>query len=75
MLLNKRYTGLLFAFWMSGFMAFVMSGVLVAFHMGIDESFLSKWLYDYILAFAVAFPTTLVISPVARRLTQIFTKT
>lgn len=69
MFIAQRFSKILFAFWMSVFMALIMSGILVAIHSGIDAQFMTRWMSDFLLAFVVAFPTTLLIAPLANSLT------
>lgn len=74
MLIAKRFTATLFAFWMSVFMALIMSGVLVGIHSGLNEQFLTLWMNDFLLALIVAFPTTLLVTPLAGYLTKATTR-
>jgi uncharacterized protein DUF2798 len=73
MYITKRFSATIFAFWMSVFMALIMSGILVALHSGINATFLTLWSSEFLLALSVAFPATLLITPLAGYLTNIMT--
>lgn len=53
----------LIALAMSGFMSLVMSAV----NFGVGPDFLSVWLRNWLLAFAVALPTALLVVPLIRK--------
>lgn len=59
---------------MSAFMAFLMSGILVAVHSGVDPAFMGRWMPAFALAFTVAFPTVLVIAPFVTKLASLLVK-
>lgn len=57
---------LLMAFFMSLFMAFIMSGVIILAQTGFNDShFFNAWFNAFLLAWPVAFPTAFTISPLA----------
>jgi hypothetical protein len=64
----KQYTHILFGFVMSLLMAFIMSGVLTALFVGIDQLFISHWMHAFIYAWPVAFPAVLIVSPIVRKI-------
>jgi Protein of unknown function (DUF2798) len=68
MKINAKYSDLLFAFFMSLLMAFLMSGVLTAIHLGFTPRFIAQWLHSFVLALPIAFPSILVIAPVVRKI-------
>ena len=68
--LPKRFDRLVFAFFMAGLMALIVSGCLTALHTGFDKAFLLRWLAAYALAFPIAFPTAYLVSPHVRKLTS-----
>lgn len=58
----------LFALLMAFFMSMVMSFTLTAYRSGIDPQLLGHWLETWPIAFSVAFPTALCVSPLVRKL-------
>ncbi len=75
MIFAKRSAGIILSFWMSALMALTMPGVLVAIHTGTETGFINRWADSFLIAFLVAFPATLGISPIARRLTNTLIRT
>lgn len=67
-MIPKRYEFLLFAFFMSLFMSFLMSGVITLINIGAVEGFLLLWFLAFVKAFLVTFPTILVVVPQVRKL-------
>jgi len=61
--LANRLATLQIAFTMSG----LMSGIMVAFNHGLSGDFLHAWLRNWMIAFAVAYPTATAIVPLSRR--------
>jgi len=51
------------------FMTFVVSGIATWNAIGLSPDFLQKWLGSWVFAWAVAFPTLLVVGPFVRHLT------
>jgi Protein of unknown function (DUF2798) len=68
MKISAKHSNLLFAFFMSLLMAFLMSGVLTAIHLGFPPDFIAQWLHSFVLAWPIAFPSILVIAPPVRRI-------
>lgn len=67
----RRYYLVVFAFLMSLFMSLAMSGVVVALQGGESGRFLYQWLViSFPGSFLVAFPLTLLITPVVRYLSE-----
>jgi len=56
------------AFLLSGFMSFIMSGAITFINIGLVNNFIGIWLHAWIVAYAIAFPTILLIFPFARKL-------
>lgn len=63
----ERY---LFGFFVSGMMSFLVSGVATFKALGPAEGFLGLWLEAWVFAWAVAFPTIIVVGPFAMRLVK-----
>ncbi|HSI25190.1 MAG TPA: DUF2798 domain-containing protein [Methylotenera sp.] len=53
---------------MSLLMAFLMSGVLTAIHLGFTPDFIAQWLHSFVLAWPIAFPSILVVAPLVRNM-------
>jgi hypothetical protein len=66
--INKRYSWLLFAFFVSIGMSFFMSLVLTVVNLGIVPEFLERWARAFAVAFAVSVPTSLLVIPVVRKI-------
>jgi len=67
-MIPAKYTPLVFAFFMSMMMAFVMSGVLTLANLGFPSDFFSRWMRAFAIAWACAFLAVLLIAPVARKI-------
>lgn len=64
----KQFTPYVFAFFMAGIMAFLMSMVIVAANSGIEHGYLLRVVHAYALAMPVAFVCVLIVRPVVMRL-------
>lgn len=62
-MINKKYEFYIFSLLVTMFMSFVISGVLVVINLGIINNFLFIWLS----AWLVAFPSVLLIIPFVRK--------
>lgn len=69
--LHPRYTPLVFAFFMSAIMAFLMCLVITAANQGVDSHLLGNSLHAYKLAMPVAFVCVLLVRPVVLRLVSL----
>lgn len=70
-MIPKKYTPYVFAFFMSSFMSCVMSFVINVVNVGFIDGIVFIWLKSWALAFVVAFPTVLLIAPIARKLVAV----
>lgn len=69
MRLSARYYSLVFALLMSLMMSFLMSGVITFINLGWVHDFMLRWLlHAFPSAWAVAFPISLFVVPMVRRL-------
>lgn len=68
---NKKYSGLLIAFFMTLALDTVMTFTMTSINTGWNAGFLQRWLQSWIIAFAVAFPTSLIALPIARKITTL----
>jgi len=64
----KRFTPYVFAFFMAGIMAFLMSMVIVAANSGIQTGYVLHVLHAYALAMPVAFCCVLIVRPIVMHL-------
>lgn len=69
--LHKRFTPLVFAFYMAGIMAFLMSAVIVAAGSGLGADYPWRVLRAYALAMPVAFICVMGVRPLVMRLVAI----
>ncbi|MES1986817.1 MAG: DUF2798 domain-containing protein, partial [Pseudomonadota bacterium] len=70
----KRFTPYVFAFFMAGIMAFLMSMVIVAASSGIEDGYTLRVIHSYALAMPVAFFCVLIVRPVVVNLVAIFVR-
>lgn len=61
--LHPKYTPLVFSFYMSAIMAFLMSLIIVAANSGISDHYLQQVLHAYRIAMPSAFGCILVVRP------------
>ena len=66
--LAARWQPLLFALFMSCFMAFCMSGILTLVNLGWVEGFVRYWARGFLVAWPIAFPLVLLFAPLTRKL-------
>jgi hypothetical protein len=66
--MNKKYAPYLFAAVMSVMMGLVMSFAITIINTGIDDGFIHRWLKALIIGICVAFPTAIVIAPIAQKI-------
>ncbi|MGP1716094.1 MAG: DUF2798 domain-containing protein [Methylophilus sp.] len=59
----KKFTPYVFAFFMAGIMAFLMSMVIVAANSGVHSGYLLRVVHAYALAMPVAFFCVLIVRP------------
>ena len=71
---SLRIQQLVFAFYMSGIMSLLMSGVITVINTGLTGPFIQRWLAAWLVAWAVAFPLVVFVAPLARRLTEATTR-
>ncbi|PJJ99872.1 hypothetical protein CO611_05265 [Lysobacteraceae bacterium NML03-0222] len=63
-----KYSGIVFTFYATMLMAFIMSAVLVALNTGIGSGWPMRTLRAYVLAWPVAFVSLLLIRPLVLKL-------
>ena len=66
--MHPRYAPVLFGFLLSGLMSLIVAGIATARAAGLGDGFAGLWASAWLSSWAVAFPTVLVVAPLARRL-------
>jgi len=75
--LNKiphQFTPYVFAFFMAGIMAFLMSMAIIATSTGIHDGYSTRVIHSYTLAMPVAFVCVLIVRPIVVKLVAILVK-
>ena len=67
-MIPQRYAPVLFGLVLSGLMSAIVSAVATLRTIGLDAELPSIWAGSWITSWAIAFPTVLVVAPIARRL-------
>ncbi|WP_025871702.1 DUF2798 domain-containing protein [Methylobacillus glycogenes] len=70
----QRYTAVVFAFFMAGIMAFLMSMVIVAANSGLGLGYAQRVLHAYQLAMPVAFVCVMLVRPIVIKLVALSIK-
>lgn len=61
-------TKIIFSLIMSAMMAFTMSLIMTFINIGLVDDFIFRWLRAFCIGFSVAFPTSLMAAPIARKI-------
>jgi hypothetical protein len=67
-MIPARFAPILFGFILSGLMSCIVSGLSTFRTLGFAPHFLGLWAGNWAASWALAFPTVLVVAPIARRL-------
>lgn len=67
-MIPRRFEPLVFGFIVSGLMSLVVSGIATLRVTGLVAGFTGLWLGAWLTAWVFAFPTVLLVAPVARRI-------
>ncbi|MFT7861083.1 MAG: DUF2798 domain-containing protein [Sulfurimonas sp.] len=67
-MISEKYLHYVQTLLLSGFMSFIMSGAISFINLGLVEHFFMIWIHAWLVAYAIAFPTILVVFPFARKL-------
>jgi cytochrome c biogenesis protein CcdA len=70
MKIRRRFFPIVFAFFLTIMMVFIVTGVGTAMNVGFPPDFFARWMKAWIVAWMVAFPVAIFIAPLARRLTE-----
>lgn len=65
--LHAHYAPVVFGLLTSATFALIMSGVLLLVNRGLVPGFIALWMRSFGIAFIVAFPTSLIVIPIIRR--------
>lgn len=68
MKLDKKYSGLIVAFFMTLALDTTMTFTMTTLNTGWTEGYIQRFLNSWIIGFIVAFPTSILVIPFARRL-------
>ncbi len=67
-MIPARFAPILFGFILSGLMSFIVSGLSTYRALGLVDHFAQLWLGNWVVSWAIAFPTVLVVAPITRRI-------
>ncbi len=67
-MIPARHSNILFGFILSGLMSCIVSGLSTFRALGLAPHFPALWAGNWAASWALAFPTVLVVAPVARRI-------
>ena len=70
-LLPRKYQPIVFAFFMALLMSGLMSFVVTTFNMGLVSNLVLIWVKAWGVAFFVAFPIIIVVTPIVRKLSDL----
>ena len=73
-MIPNRFKSILFSFFLSIFMTFIVSGVSSFTAVGLTENLLYFWPTAWYRSWIIAFPAMLIIAPITRNLVSIITK-
>ena len=68
--MKKKYSNFLFAFFMAVIMSFFMTFIISYLNIGFREDFIFMWLKAWLAGMFIAFPASLIATPIARKLTE-----
>jgi len=72
--INKKYFGILVAFFMTLALDTTMTFTMTTIYVGLTGEFVPIFVQGWIIGFIVAFPTSIIFIPLARRLSSKFVK-
>lgn len=71
-MIPKKYEFFVFGFFVSCFMSFLISGVISFINLGLVNNFASIWAEAFVKAWAVAYPSVLIVIPQVRKFLHLF---
>lgn len=66
--IDRKYSGFLVAFFMTIALDTTMTFTMTTINTGWNEGFIIRFLGNWIIGFIVAFPTSIIVIPLARRI-------
>ncbi len=66
-MIPARYAHILFGLMVSGLMSCVVSGIATLRALGIVDDLFTQWMTSWAFSWSFAFPTILIVAPIARR--------
>ncbi len=73
-MIPARFAPLLFGLILSGLMSFIVSGISTVRAAGLGPDLAGLWFSAWLASWLVAFPTVLVVAPIARKLVARLTR-
>ena len=67
-MISPKYAPILFGFFLSCFMSFMVSGLSTLRALGFVDHFFRLWIGNWMVSWAIAFPVVLMVAPVVRRI-------
>jgi len=67
-MIPARFAPILFGLMVSGLMSCVVSGIATLRALGFVDDLFTQWMTSWAFSWSVAFPTILIVAPIARRL-------
>lgn len=73
-MIPARFAPVLFGLIVSGLMSCIVSGIATLRALGVTPAFVEAWMASWVFSWLVAFPTILMVAPLARRLVARMTR-
>ena len=67
-MISRRYSSLLFGFFLSIIMTFVVSGISSVSAIGVNNELYFLWMTSWLRSWMIAFPVILLVAPIIRKL-------
>jgi hypothetical protein len=67
-MMPARFSPILFGFILSGLMSCIVSGIATFRALSDEQAFVDAWMASWMFSWAAAFPTVLIVAPLARRI-------
>ncbi len=73
-MIPARFSPILFGLILSGLMSCVVSGIATWRALGARSGFIAEWSGSWLVSWAIAFPTVLIVAPITRRIVARLTR-
>lgn len=70
-MIKKQYSSYVFSFFMALLMSGIMSFVISVFNLGLPANILTLWLKAWAMAFLIALPAIIMVTPLVRKLVSL----